>query len=878
VNRNLESFLKSTAQFPPEMQTEVLARECPDPAMRAEVAALIQYADEAESFFDNIIQGAASSLLTRLEPRPGDTIGSYRIVQSIGLGGMGSVYLAERADGEIEHKVAIKLLRADTHRPGWRERFLRERQLLATLHHPSVVHLIDAGHTEDGRPFLVMEHVDGVPIDRYAGGIEIKERLKLFVQVCEGVSHAHRHLIIHRDLKPSNILVNAGGQPKLLDFGIAKLLNDTGDVTQIAEQLLTPNYASPEQLRGEAQSTATDVYSLGSVLYNLLTGAAPREKSIDGANGKVVPPSRVNPEVPGDLDYVVEKALRNEPEHRYGSVDEFAKDVEAVLERRPVQARGGDVWYRMRRYLRRYWAVVAAALLVVISLSAGLWVANWQRRIAERRFTDVRQLADKLFDVDVQVAQLPGSSKARQLIVDTALQYLTRVSGEVRMDPDLALELGTAYMRVARVQGVNISTNLGQTAQAEITAQKAQTLIGSVLRSQPRDRIALLRAGQIAHDRMILAADGGHGEDAMRFAGASVARLNEFLSVRALNPKSDHMDAQQVIIALMNVANQYMKAGQYDEAIRICERAIQVANATDWPTQAGAALMIVALSHRAKGDLDNALRAVRESVRLLEPDKGETRTGRLHPYGLALIREGQILGEDEAISLNRPQEAVGYIELALKIGEDLARRDPGDFQSQFRVFTAEIKLAGILRHNEPARASKLCDDALQRLSTLTANAGTLRHEILTMAACVDPLLRLGRRAEARQRLDGAFERLSRAKQYPAAQIDLGSPADNTLRAVAEYEAAEGGPGRGAAKYDELLTLISASNPKAESRLEDAVKLSSLYEAAAQLHRKAGQTSQAAGLDARRLKLWQQWGATLPNNAFVRRQLEDARPH
>jgi tetratricopeptide (TPR) repeat protein len=445
------------------------------------------------------------------------------------------------------------------------------------------------------------------------------------------------------------------------------------------------------------------------------------------------------------------------------------------------------------------------------------------------------------------------------------------------MDPGLALELGSAYMRVARVQGVNISVNLGQTAQAEITAQKAQTLIDSVLRSQPRNRIALLRAGQIAHDRMILAADGGHREDTMRFARASVARLNEFLSVRALDPKSDHMDAQQVILALINVANQYMRADQYDEAIRICERAIQIANATDWSTQAGAALMIVALSHRAKGELDDALRAVRESVRLLEPEKGETRTGRLYPYGLALIREGQILGEDESISLNRPQGAAGYIERALKIGVDLAR-DPNDFQSQFRVFTAEIKLAGILRHNEPGRASELCDDALQRLSMLTANAGTPRHEILTMAACVDPLLRLGRRAEARKRLDGALDRLSRVKQYPASQIDLGSPADSTLRAAAEYEAVEGGPRRGAARYDELIKLIVVSNPKAESRLEDAVKLSSLYQAAAQLHRKAGQTDQAAGLDARRLKLWQHWDAALPNNPFVRRQLEDTRPH
>ena len=340
MNPQVARLVELAAEVPPEQLAEVLAQECPDPAVRAEVAALLKYADEAESYFDNIIQGAASSLVTRLEPSPGDAIGNYRIVRAIGQGGMGTVYLAERADGEIDQQVAIKLLRPDSHRAGWRDRFLRERQLLASLQHPSVVRVIDAGHTEDGRPFLVMEYVDGVPIDKYAAAIDIKERLKLFGKVCEGVSHAHRQLIIHRDLKPSNILVDATGQPKLLDFGIAKLLDETGDVTQAAEQLLTPNYASPEQIRGQVQSTATDVYSLGAVLYKLLTGMAPRENGRANAGGEVTPPSRVNAEVPADLDFVVGRALRQEPPDRYGSVDELAADLRAVLEFRPVAGEG----------------------------------------------------------------------------------------------------------------------------------------------------------------------------------------------------------------------------------------------------------------------------------------------------------------------------------------------------------------------------------------------------------------------------------------------------------------------------------------------------------------------------------------------------------
>jgi serine/threonine protein kinase len=198
-------------------------------------------------------------------PEPG-SCGPYRLIRLLGSGGMGAVYLAERSDGEIQQKVAVKLLRADAHRPAWRARFLKERQLLASLHHPSIVHVIDAGHTDDGRPYLVMEYVEGTPIDVYAAGIEMRERLSLFLRVCEGVSHAHGHLIIHRDLKPANILVDASGQPKLLDFGIAKLLDETGDATQTVERLLTPNYASPEQVRGDSQTTATDVYSLGAVL------------------------------------------------------------------------------------------------------------------------------------------------------------------------------------------------------------------------------------------------------------------------------------------------------------------------------------------------------------------------------------------------------------------------------------------------------------------------------------------------------------------------------------------------------------------------------------------------------------------------------------
>ena len=778
---------------------------------------------------------------------------------------MGSVYLAERTDGAIQQQVAVKLLAANRNRPEWRGRFLRERQLLASLHHSSIVHVIDAGHTEDGQPYLVMEYVEGQPIDEYAGGLDFRDRLQLFLRVCEAVAHAHNHLIIHRDLKPSNILVDGSGQPKLLDFGIAKLLDETGDATQTVERLLTPNYASPEQLIGAAQTTATDVYSLGAVLFKLLTGQSPDESKTEASS-----------DLPTDLGYILKKALRDEPEERYASVDAFAADIRAYLESRPLAACSGNAWYRTRKFLRRYWVPVAAAALVIASLLAGLYVANRERAVAQRRFLEVRQLANKLFDIDVQVAQLPGGSKTRQFIVDTALEYLRRLTVDVRMDPDLALEVGTAYMRVARVQGVNISPNLGQTDEAEKNELKAQALIDSVLVTQPANPTALLRSAQIAHDRMILAGASHDNSEALKFAQKSAEWLDKYLKTGTLHGKSDRLEAQQVIITHINVAGRYVLAGRFDDAIRICERATQIAHATNWPAQAGAALMIVALAHRAKGDLDEALQAIRESARILEPPADDKTIGRRLTFGLALVREGQILGEDDAISMNRPEEAIECLQRAFNMGEDFARRDSNDFPSRLRVFTAGTKLAGILRYTDPHRALEIYDHVLQRLTEVRANAETRLNEARTLAASAYPLQRLGRAAEARKRLDGAFERLSQLKLYPATQIELGSEVDEAVRALADYEAGNGNFRRAAELYQELLERVFAANPKTATRLGDAVNLSNIYRAAVPLLRQTGQAELASGLDARRLELWQQWDQKRPNNPFVLRQLEAAR--
>jgi serine/threonine-protein kinase len=248
---------------------------------------------------------------------------------------MGAVYSGLRVDGEGEQHVAVKLLRPGRDSPALRQRFLAERQILATLAHPNIARLLDAGHGEDGQPYLVMEYVEGQALDRYASGLSVRQKIALFLKVCDAVGYLHRNLIVHRDLKPANILVTTEGEPKLLDFGLAKLLDLDADSTATSMLIITPDYASPEQVAGGPVSTAMDVYSMGAVLYQLLTGASPHQFSsgtpeaiaLAISTGRIAPPSRLVPHLKGDLEAILMKTLRREPEERYGT--KFSSDSRA---------------------------------------------------------------------------------------------------------------------------------------------------------------------------------------------------------------------------------------------------------------------------------------------------------------------------------------------------------------------------------------------------------------------------------------------------------------------------------------------------------------------------------------------------------------------
>jgi serine/threonine protein kinase len=858
MNQQVRQLFHELADVPAPERERILAGRGLAPDVRAELESLLSFDRDGDDSLTSSVSSVAESALRDLDADQLGECGPYRLVRLLGSGGMGAVYLGERSDGEIQQRVAVKLLRAGADRPAWRDRFLRERQLLAWLNHPAIARLLDAGHLPGGQPYLVMEYVDGVTIDAWCEGRDLRDILTLFLRVCDGVSHAHRHLIIHRDLKPSNILVDAAGQPKLLDFGIAKLLDDTVDATRTVERMMTPHYASPEQVRGDVQTTATDVYSLGAVLHKLVKGRSPRETGPSGAT----PPARV----PNDIEFVLRKALRDEPDQRYASAEALAADVRRYLQWRPVEARSGDAWYRARRFLRRSWLPLSAAVVTTAGLSAGIYVANHQRAIAQRRFVLVRQLANKVLALDDQLGAIPGATKIRHQVVAMSGEYLDALRADARGDRDLTLEIGRAFLLLGRAQGVPIVSNLGQYAQAGESLRKAESLVEPLVATAPRDRAALLTSAEIAHDQMILADSNRHDAQALVFARKVVSRAEAVISLGPLPPGDVHNLGR----LLTNVELAFKNQHQYGDAIRIGRRVIEVD-----PTYRSAAMSVIADSLRLAGDLDGALEAVRQSRAAF--DRGTYN----NTYSLdsnlfsSLWREGVILGEAGMINLGRPDEAIAVLQKALDVAEQWARKDPNESSSRLHMANAAWKLGDILCERDAHRALAVYDLGLARLREVKGNATARRQEVQLLAASSYALTRLGRGDEAGSRVDAAMRLLQDAKAFPAARIEPGSEVDQVMRAQADHLAATGQTGRAAQICSSLLEKMMAARPDPTNDLRHAVRLSDLYAALAAFDHRIGRNQEADELKARRIGIWRGWEAKLPGNPWIRRQLEAA---
>ncbi len=475
--------------------------------LRSEVESLLNFQERARDFIESPAYEAISEILVDSggELQPGQELGQYKVVSLLGKGGMGEVYLAE--DSKLARRVAIKVVRRGLGFATVVRHSYKEERILAGLNHANIAGLYGTGSTPAGLHYFIMEYVNGQRVDDYCRDKRLPTRLELFRKICAAVSYAHQNLIIHRDIKPANIRVTSDGEPKLLDFGIAKLLDSAPSIsdeqTMTVAAMMTPEYASPEQIRGENMTTATDVYSLGVVLYELLTGQRPyRIKNRNPteiaraiieqeptrpstAVAKLAGDSKIENRhskiLKGDLDNIVMKALRKEPARRYTSVAQFSDDIRRYLDGLPVTARKGTFNYRAIKFIKRNKVVATAAALILLSLIGGIVATalesrrvDRQRARAEQRFNDVRRLAHSLmFEIHDAVRDLQGSTQTRRLIVSRALEYLDSLAAEAAGDPALQRELATAYEKIGDIQGNPYSANLGDIDGALASYRKA---------------------------------------------------------------------------------------------------------------------------------------------------------------------------------------------------------------------------------------------------------------------------------------------------------------------------------------------------------------------------------------------------------------------
>ena len=496
--RRVGELFHQALEVPTADRSRWVASACnADEELLREVHSLLGNDRDARAFVqDRLKAGVETFVDDERARRAPERAGPYRLIREIGHGGMGTVYLAERDDDQYRIAAAIKLVAPGLDTDFVLRRFRRERQILAQLEHPNIARLLDGGSTAEGLPYIVMEYVAGRPISEYCREQQLTtgEILKLFLDVCAAVAHAHRQFIVHRDLKPGNILVRADGAVKLLDFGICKVLYSSallgGDTVSDGGRLMTPDYASPEQIRGEPVTVAADVYSLAAVLYELLTGQKPHrfrngsllemeravcEQEITRPSAAVAN-AAVARGLRGDLDLILLQALDKDPARRYPTVEQFADDIRRHLEHLPVRAQEPRLSYRLGKLVARRKASFTAAALIVALLAVGTILSLRQSRLAESKLAHGRALAlALLFDVDDALRRLPNAAPARELIARAGMSYLDGLASSAESEPQRQLELAHAYLRLGEIHE-EVAAN-GALAAFE----KARGLLGQAL-------------------------------------------------------------------------------------------------------------------------------------------------------------------------------------------------------------------------------------------------------------------------------------------------------------------------------------------------------------------------------------------------------------
>jgi non-specific serine/threonine protein kinase/serine/threonine-protein kinase len=822
----VDALLDELLDLPGESRTSALDRKCSDdPAVHAEVRSLLTAAKAVGGFLSTPVMLATQPLLEEFPP--GTRMGAWRITRRIGRGGMGVVYEAQRAESDFQQRVAVKLLRQES--VAELPRFHIERQILASLEHPGVARLYDGGVASDGRPYMVMEFVEGRPITDFcaASRASLPQRMRLFVQVCEAVAYAHRNLIVHRDLKPANILVTPQGQVKLLDFGIAKLIDvDRPELTQAAAAPLTPMAAAPEQLLGQAVTTATDVYALGLLLFELLTDTQPW-MSAGGPIAQAVRvildekapvPSRRAAEVSGapfpprvlrgDLDAIVGKAVRKEPHHRYATVEALKADIEHALNAEAVAARSGARLYVFGRTLRRYRWITVAVAAVLVSLAVGLGTAAWQARRAATERDAARRDAAREEAVRYQLTRLfrtaieergsqPATAKA--MIDNSALRVLREYRSQPQLEGQIVLTLADLYGALEDLKGA------------------AALLEGFVSQAGPdTDPAALADAQQKLASNLVLQ---GNADRATLLVSQAEAFWN----------RDPHRYAEERLEGLTIKARVLRATGDLKAASALESSAIAQRIALSGRVHRETAILYNShgLTLTAANRLEDALAAFRETTAIYEAlgldeeldaqiilgNMGtlEFRTGHVREAeGLlkdATERERALAGDSAAVSAvmglygevltvtNRGAQALPLVSEAVELATRYAGAS-SPVAVQNRLFLADAQLA--TGDVKAARATSVAAHDASLAQYGPNNLATLRAQ----ATVANLSFRQGDAAGARAQLVAT-----------AAQLrDLGARADSSLAQVLQYigeiDLATGKPADAIGPLREAIAVLS----------------------------------------------------------------------
>ena len=537
----IEEIFQGALERPPSDRKEYLRGACGnDEELRSEVESLLASDHDAENVIHSLVDGDVEKLRQSSSACETDRqIGPYHLRRELDRGGMGVVYLAVRSDDQYFQVVAIKMIRKGLESPALVQRFRTERQVLATLNHPNIGAILDGGETRDGRPFMVMEYVEGLPITlaSESRGLSIRQRVELFRSLCSAVHHAHQKLVIHRDIKPSNVLVTLEGVVKLIDFGISKpvapeLLPGELPPTESCQIMMTPDYASPEQLLGKPLTTTTDIYSMGVLLFELLTGSRPytlRDLSPAAAERLVceqesrkpstVPSlsKRTRKELAGDLDRIVLMAMDRDPSRRYLSAQHFEEDLLRYLQGKPIAARRATAVYRLSKFVQRHRTAVLMACAAVVVVICAIFFDSWQSRRAAHRVSQVEALANStISDMTEKLEQSSTSVQTQAALFHTELEYLDKLRQSSGNDPHVLLELAKAYERVGDLEGSPFVADLGNAGSALHSYQEA------------------LRAATEAHSRL----PGEASTRALIEAYQRLGRMEFFLG--SLQEAADH--------------------------------------------------------------------------------------------------------------------------------------------------------------------------------------------------------------------------------------------------------------------------------------------------------------------------------------------------